>query len=170
MTKKTYRNRVTCLTKNNIKDEGIVIEEGYSIDHIFPVSIGHRLNIPPELIADIRNLNIISFRDNSIKSDKCDSIPLYIQDYILGKVVEIKKRDARVNRMKGIEVAKQNGTYKGRKPGTKDSPERFLNKPKIKEAIKLIKSNVKNVEISKILDINVNTLTKIKKYMNEYPT
>jgi DNA invertase Pin-like site-specific DNA recombinase len=171
MTKKTYRNRVTRMTKNNIKDEGIVVNEGFSIDHIFPVSVGYRLNIPPELIADMRNIDIIPWRDNCvIKKDKCDSIPLYIQHYILGMVVEIKKRDSRINRDKGIEMAKQNGAFKGRKPGTKDGPEKFLNKPKVKEAIKLMKSKMKNVEISKILNINPNTLTKIKKYMKEYPT
>ena len=170
MTKKTYRSRVRALTKSNIKYEGIIVNEGFSVDHIFPVSIGHRLNIPPELIADMRNINIIPLRDNVIKNDKCDSIPLYIQHYILGMVVEIKKRDARVNRIKGIKNAKQNGIYIGRKHGTKEGPEKFLNKPKVKEAIKLIKSGLKKVEISNILNINVNTLTKIQKYMKEYPT
>jgi DNA invertase Pin-like site-specific DNA recombinase len=171
MTIKTYRRKVRALTKSNITYEGIVVKEGFSVDHIFPVSIGHRLNIPPELIADMRNIDIIPLRDNCvIKKDKCDSIPLYIQHYILGMVVEIKKRDARENRMKGIEKAKQNGVFKGRKSGTKESPDKFLNKPKVKEAIKLIKSGLKKVEISNILNLNVNTLTKIQKYMKEYPT
>jgi DNA invertase Pin-like site-specific DNA recombinase len=171
MTKKTYRRKVRALTKSNITYEGIDVKEGFSIDHIFPVSVGYRLNIPPELIADIRNINIIPLRDNCvIKKDNCDSIPLYIQHYILGMVVEIKKRDYRINRDKGIERAKQNGVFKGRKHGTKESPEKFLNKPKVKESIRLIKSGLKKVDISNILNINVNTLTKIQKYMKEYPT
>ena len=170
MTKKTYRNRVTVITKANIRDEGIIIQEGFSIDHIFPVSVGYRLNIPPELIADMRNIDVIPLKDNLDKRDKCDSIPLYIQHYILGIIVEIKKQDACKNRIKGIEKRRQNGGYNGRKPGTKDGPEKFLNKPKVKEAIKLMKSNMKNIDISKILNINPNTLTKVKKYMKEYPT
>jgi DNA invertase Pin-like site-specific DNA recombinase len=170
MTQKTYRRKVTALTKSNIMYEGIVVKEGFSIDHIFPVSVGYRLNIPPELIADMKNIDIIPLRDNCvIKKDKCDSIPLYIQHYILGIVVEIKKRESHINRDKGIERAKQNGVFKGRKSGTKESPEKFLNKPKVREAIKLIKSGLKKVEISNILNINVNTLTKIQKYMKEYP-
>jgi len=170
MTKKTYRRKVRALTKSNITYEGIVVKEGFSVDHIFPVSVGYRLNIPPELIADMRNIDIIPLRDNCIiKKDKCDSIPLYIQHYILGIVVEIKKQDAHKNRIRGIEKAKQNGLYTGRKSGTKESPEKFLNKPKVKEAIKLIESGMKKVEISNILNLNVNTLTKIQKYMKEYP-
>ena len=81
---KSYREAVSRISKVNLRQNNMEVSEGYEVDHIFPVSYGELLNLPPHVIADINNLQIITKEENSKKSNKCDSIPLFIQQYMLG--------------------------------------------------------------------------------------
>jgi DNA invertase Pin-like site-specific DNA recombinase len=132
---------------------------GDSVDHILPVSFGFNWRIPPDLMSDKRNLRIISLRENISKSYKCDHIPQYIQRYM----IDTHYRLTRERQKEGIRRARTMGVYMGRKKGTVDSVEKFLNKPKNKAAIELLRLGWKAVDIAKEIDIHINTITKIKK-------
>lgn len=165
MTNKQYRNKVTNLTKHNTSD--MVISEGYSIDHIFPVSFGYNMKIPAEIISDIRNLQIIPLNENIIKSDKVDLIPPFIQEYLLGLVKVKKNESSKEKRKLGIIRRKEMKGYPGRVKGSTESVEKFLNKPKIKQAVELInEGQLTLIEISKEVGVHYNTLTKVKKIMS----
>jgi hypothetical protein len=56
--------------------------------------------------------------------------------------------------------------YKGRQKGSKEDTLAFLSKPANKEALALLKKGYKAVEIAKITDLHINTITKIKKHSN----
>ena len=84
---------------------------------------------------------------------------------ILGVVSEMERNQIKERQYQGIQVAKARGVYKGRVEGTKEDVLTFLSKPKNKKAVDLIKKGYKGVEISKIVGIHLNTISKIKKQL-----
>jgi DNA invertase Pin-like site-specific DNA recombinase len=81
----------------------------------------------------------------------------------LGIVAEMNRNQIKENQMQGIQIAKLQGKFKGRITGTKEDTLKFLSKEKNKKALDLLKKGYKAVEVSKIVDIHINTITKIKK-------
>ncbi len=166
MSKKRYREKVTRLTKYNTLD--MVIPEGYSVDHIFPVSFGYNMGIPEELISDVKNLQIIPLKENINKNNTTDSIPLFIQEYLLGLVKINQELAGKERRLNGIKRRKENGGYNGRVKGSVETTEQFLNKPKIKRAVELLTDGQMTLgEISEEVGIHYNTMTKVKKLILE---
>lgn len=85
---------------------------------------------------------------------------------ILGIVAELERVHIRERQREGIELAKLKGdVFLGRKPGTKEDPLKFLSKPRNQKAMNLIKKGYKNIEVARIVGINVNTVSKVKKVM-----
>lgn len=82
---------------------------------------------------------------------------------VLGIVGQMQRDQIRENQMQGIKLAKLKGVYMGRKSGSKEDVLKFLSKEKNKKALEYLKKGYKSVEIAKILNININTITKIKK-------
>jgi len=83
---------------------------------------------------------------------------------ILASVAQLERSQIRERQLDGIKIAKMKGdVFMGRKPGTKEDTLSFLNKPKNKLALDYIKKGYPLNEISKIVGIHANTLTKIKK-------
>jgi DNA invertase Pin-like site-specific DNA recombinase len=83
---------------------------------------------------------------------------------VLGIVSEMERNQSKERQLEGVKLAKLKGNvYKGRKEGSKEDVSQFLNKEKNKKALDYLKKGYKSVEISKLLDININTITKIKK-------
>jgi DNA invertase Pin-like site-specific DNA recombinase len=78
---------------------------------------------------------------------------------VLGTVGEMQRSQIRENQKQGIVIAKLKGVYLGRKEDTLQ----FLSKPKNKKALDYLKKGYKAVEVSKLTDLNINTITKIKK-------
>lgn len=70
-----YRKRVWELTESvahlipGIEKRGF---KKYHIDHRFSIWYGFKLNIPPETIASINNLRMISHIENLRKGTRCD--------------------------------------------------------------------------------------------------
>ncbi len=85
---------------------------------------------------------------------------------ILGTVAEMERSRIRENQKEGIELAKLRGIYKGRKKGAKADIQKWIQKPKIAKTIEYLKKGYKANEISKIVGIHVNTITKVKKLSN----
>lgn len=84
---------------------------------------------------------------------------------ILGVVSEMERKLILERQREGIEVAKLQGRFLGRKKNTKDDPLKFLTKPKNKKAMELVKKGYKNIEVARITGLNINTITKVKKVM-----
>jgi DNA invertase Pin-like site-specific DNA recombinase len=82
---------------------------------------------------------------------------------ILGTVAEMERSRIRENQREGIELAKLRGAYKGRRKGAKSDIQKWIQKPKIAKTIEYLKKGYKDNEISKIVGIHVNTITKVKK-------
>ena len=80
-----------------------------------------------------------------------------------GKVHDRKFLNHKTLQRKGIEKARELGVYKGRRKYSGESKEMFLEKHK--ESVVLMKEGVKHIEISKIVGVHMNTLTKIKKLL-----
>jgi DNA invertase Pin-like site-specific DNA recombinase len=85
---------------------------------------------------------------------------------ILGTVAEMERKLIRERQAEGITMAKLNKKYLGRKKGTKEDVLKFLSKKKNTQVLDYLKRGYKNVEISKIVGIHINTITKIKKMAN----
>jgi DNA invertase Pin-like site-specific DNA recombinase len=81
---------------------------------------------------------------------------------ILATVGEMERNQSKERQKEGIRIAKLKGVYKGRKQGSNEDLISFLNKEKNKKAIDYMKKGYKNIEISKIVKIHINTLTKVK--------
>ena len=86
---------------------------------------------------------------------------------ILGIVAEMERKQIKERQKEGIELAKLRGVYKGRVQGSKEDIRTFLSKPKIAKTIEYLKKGYRASEISRIIGIHVNTITKVKKMMGE---
>lgn len=82
---------------------------------------------------------------------------------ILGVVGEMEKVQIKERQIEGIRVAKMKGIYLGRKTGSKETTLSFLSKEKNKKALDYLKKGYKVVEVAKLTDLHINTITKIKK-------
>ena len=81
---------------------------------------------------------------------------------ILGVVSEMERNQIRERQLQGITIAKARGVYKGRKTGTKEDVLTFLSKSKNKKAVELLKRGYKGSEVSKIVGVHPNTISKIR--------
>jgi DNA invertase Pin-like site-specific DNA recombinase len=84
---------------------------------------------------------------------------------ILGVVSEMEKNMISERRNEGIKIAKLKGVYKGRRSDTTEDPLKFLNKPKNQRVIEYLKKGYRGSEISKIVGVNPNTISKVKKVL-----
>lgn len=82
---------------------------------------------------------------------------------ILGVVGEMERTQIKERQVEGIRIAKLKGVYKGRVEGSKEDSLKFLGKEKNKKALEYLKKGYKAVEISQLLGVHINTITKIKK-------
>jgi DNA invertase Pin-like site-specific DNA recombinase len=83
---------------------------------------------------------------------------------VLGVVSEMHRKQIRESQLEGIRIAKmKKNVYSGRKAGSKEDVLKFLSKEKNKKALDYLKKGYKGVEVAKLLDLNINTITKIKK-------
>jgi DNA invertase Pin-like site-specific DNA recombinase len=82
---------------------------------------------------------------------------------ILGVVGEMEREQIRERQREGVLLAKQRGVYKGRKPGTKESPEAFLKKERYQKALVFVKRGLSNSEIARRTGLHYATVVKLKK-------
>jgi DNA invertase Pin-like site-specific DNA recombinase len=84
---------------------------------------------------------------------------------IIGTVSMMELSNIRERTQQGRELAKLQGKFLGRKKGTTESTIQFLEKHK--KPIELLKKGYKGVEVAKICNISLNTITKIKRLNNQ---
>jgi DNA invertase Pin-like site-specific DNA recombinase len=109
----------------------------------------------------------VEFISQSIKTLNEDGTENQISKLILstlGVVSEMNRNQIRENQLQGISLAKLDKTkYQGRKKGSKEDTLRFLTKDKNKKALELLRKGYKGTEVSKIVGVHINTITKIRK-------
>jgi len=86
---------------------------------------------------------------------------------ILGIVGEMERVQIKERQIEGIKIAKLKGSYTGRKKGSNESLLDFLSKDKNKKAYDYLKKGYKVGEVAKITDLHINTVSKIKKLVNQ---
>ena len=84
---------------------------------------------------------------------------------IIGTIGEMTRNAILEATQQGRNLGKIQGKYLGRKKGSKESVIQFLEKHK--KPIDLLKKGYKGVEIARICNISLNTITKIKKLNNQ---
>ena len=85
---------------------------------------------------------------------------------VLANISEMERNSILERQREGIQIAKANGTYKGRLKDTTETTEEFLAKyPTVINYLKR-KNPPTIVEIAKLTDCSKNTVQKVKKYIN----
>lgn len=82
---------------------------------------------------------------------------------ILGIVGEMERVQIKERQLEGIKIAKLKGAYTGRKKGSRETALDFLSKEKNKKAVDYLKKGYKVTEVAKLTELNINTVSKIKK-------
>jgi DNA invertase Pin-like site-specific DNA recombinase len=82
---------------------------------------------------------------------------------ILGVVGEMERKQIRERQMEGIRIAKMKGAFKGRKTGSNETVLHFLSKEKNMKALDYLKKGYKTVEVAKLTDLHINTISKVKR-------
>jgi hypothetical protein len=113
------------------------------------------LDVPEDLLVEVGEL-----------CDKPDWDKELLRVHTPLPVTEMERSRIRENQREGIELAKLRGVYKGRVNGSKEDIRKFLSKPKIEKTIEYLEKGYKASEISKIVGVHVNTITKVKKVVN----
>jgi len=83
---------------------------------------------------------------------------------MIGSISEIENEIRSERQMEGIEIAKSLNKYKNRKPRGKEPTLSFLQKHK--QAVDLLEQGYMGSHVCKICNLNKNTVSKIKKYIN----
>jgi len=82
---------------------------------------------------------------------------------ILSTMANFEKKMIRERQMEGVRIAKAKGVYAGRAVDTKESPEKFLSKPKNKKIAEYLSSGYPMAEIVKIMQCSFSTVNKVNK-------
>lgn len=72
LTEKTYNAHKEEINPNDYKRAVAGVEDAYHLDHIIPAKFGFDNNIPPEVLAEKNNLQMLPWRDNIVKGKHID--------------------------------------------------------------------------------------------------
>ena len=82
---------------------------------------------------------------------------------VLSSLSEFFYHQNREKTLLGIELAKKRGKYKGRQPNSKENIEKYMNKPKTKKMLEMLKQGNSVRSIVRILECSPNSIYKLKK-------
>ena len=89
LTELCYKENKEIINPNNLKRGRAGIEGAYHLDHIISVEFGYIYNIPPEVIADISNLQLIPWEENCKKNKYLDKqIKIRLSELLLEETLE----------------------------------------------------------------------------------
>lgn len=86
---------------------------------------------------------------------------------VLSSLSEFFYHQNREKTLNGIELAKRQGKYTGRKQNSTEDIEKYLNKPKVKKMTEMIKQGNSVRSIVRILESSPNSVYKLKKVLEE---
>lgn len=67
ITEQTYKNNKDIINPDNLPRTLCGVDNGYQLDHIFPIKRGYILGINPKVIGSIDNLQMLSWQNNILK-------------------------------------------------------------------------------------------------------
>jgi len=86
---------------------------------------------------------------------------------VMSSVAEMERNHILERQKEGIQIAKMRGQYLGRQPGTVESVEQFLEKPKNKKILTYLDKGTYSItEISRIVGCSINTVKKVRDTYN----
>jgi len=111
------------------------------------------------IVINCRNPHIRNFNERG-EPDMFSELMISI----LSTMATFEKNMIKERQMEGIKIAKAKGVYVGRSVNTKESPEKFLDKPKNKKIVEYLSSGYTQNEITKILNCSFSTINKVIRY------
>lgn len=103
-----------------------------------------------------RNPNLTNFRSDGTQDEVSEMIIS-----ILSTMAKFERNMILQRQKEGIRIAKEKGLYRGRKIGTQESKERFIQKKSSQEILKYLNKGYKYKEISKIVGCSYSTINKV---------
>lgn len=111
------------------------------------------------IVIVCRNPNIRNLDENG----KIDTFSELMMS-LLSTMSSFERSLIKERQMEGIRIRKEKGLYGGRKIGSVDTDEKFLDKPKSKKIVEYLnKGTYTQDEIRKILGCSLNTISKVKR-------
>jgi DNA invertase Pin-like site-specific DNA recombinase len=84
---------------------------------------------------------------------------------VLSSLSEFFYHSNREKTLLGVELAKKQGKYRGRKPNSIEDVNKYLNKPKVKKMRELLKQGNSVRSITRVLNCSSNSVYKLKKVL-----
>jgi DNA invertase Pin-like site-specific DNA recombinase len=88
---------------------------------------------------------------------------------ILGVVAEMERSQIRERQLEGIQIAKAQGKYLGRRRGAVETRKTFLAKPRTQRIITYLNKGYAGTEIQKLVGCSPNTIAKVKRLLGDKP-
>jgi DNA invertase Pin-like site-specific DNA recombinase len=88
---------------------------------------------------------------------------------VLSSLSEFFYHQNREKIMNGIELAKKQGKYKGRSTNSREDIDKYMNKPKTKKMLEMLKQGNSIRSIVRILECSPNSIYKLKKLSQKSP-
>jgi DNA invertase Pin-like site-specific DNA recombinase len=82
---------------------------------------------------------------------------------VLSSLSEFFYHQNREKTLMGIELAKKQGKYKGRVPNSREDVTTYMNKPKTKKMLEMLKQGSSIRSIVRVLEVSPNSVYKLKK-------
>jgi len=86
---------------------------------------------------------------------------------VIGSLAEMERDAINIRIREGIEAARRRGVYRGRKRGSTESSEQFMQKEKSKKIADLLSEEYPVTYISRILSCSPNTVYKVKTHLEK---
>lgn len=106
-----------------------------------------------------RNPNLTNFKSDGSHDEVSEMIIS-----ILSIMAKFERNMILQRQKEGIRIAKSKGLYRGRKVGTQESKEKFINKPDNQKILHYLNKGYKYGEISKIIGCSYSTINKVKTF------
>ena len=104
-----------------------------------------------------RNPNLTNFKSDGSQDEVSEMIIS-----ILSTMAKFERKMILQRQKEGIKIAKEKGLYRGRKVGTQETNEKFLQKESSQKILKYLEKGYKYGEISKIVGCSFSTINKVK--------
>jgi DNA invertase Pin-like site-specific DNA recombinase len=110
------------------------------------------------IIVECRNPNLRNINEDG-KPDMFSELMISI----LSTMASFEKQMIKERQMEGVRIAKAKGVYAGRAVNTKETPEKFMSKPKNKKIAEYLSSGYPMSEIVSIMKCSFSTVNKVNK-------
>jgi DNA invertase Pin-like site-specific DNA recombinase len=110
------------------------------------------------IVVECRNPNLRNINEVG-KPDMFSELMISI----LSTMASFEKQMIKERQMEGVRIAKAKGVYVGRAANSKETPEKFLSKPKNKKIAEYLSSGYPMSEIVSIMKCSFSTVNKVNK-------